>query len=202
MSGTSIDDPSARPGGDFAVVVMAASAGGGPALGAILAALPIDFRAAIAAVQHRMPGCPGQLAQILDRRSPLAVKDAVDGDRLCPGIVHLAPAARHLLVNHDGSLTLSRSEKVHRVRPAAENLFETAAVHFKSRVIAVVLTGADGDGSSGIRSVKRMGGHVIAQDEQTSEVFGMPRTAIRTGVVDLILPLTHIAPALVALVMK
>ena len=88
------------------------------------------------------------------------------------------------------------------MRPSADLLFESVAASFKERAIAVVLTGTGSDGNMGVCAIKKMGGTVIAQDEQTSEFFGMPASAIRTGSVDHILPLDEIPPALVALVAK
>jgi two-component system chemotaxis response regulator CheB len=106
----------------FKVVVIGASAGGIQALGLILSALPYDFRAAIAVVQHRAPRGPSLLARVLGRRSPLTVRDAEHGEPLRPGIVHLAPPGSHLLAEPDGTLSLDHSEKVHGVRPSVEKL--------------------------------------------------------------------------------
>jgi two-component system chemotaxis response regulator CheB len=111
------------------------------------------------------------------------------------------PPNRHLLVNPDGSLSLSQSELVHFVRPSADLLFESVAASYKDRAIAVVLTGTGSDGVMGIQAIKKMGGTVIVQDQQTSEFFGMPGAAIQSGNVDFILPLDEIA-ALVTLVVK
>jgi two-component system, chemotaxis family, protein-glutamate methylesterase/glutaminase len=183
----------------FDVVVMGASSGGLYALSTILAALPADFPAAISIVQHRHPQQETMLAEILSCRSLLVVRDASEGDRLKPGLVHLAPRGKHLLVKEDGLLFLSDGPKVKFCRPAADKLFETAAESHRERVIAVVLTGGNDDGADGVRGVKRMGGTVIAQDRKTSEAFWMPHAAISTGVVDFVLPLDEIAPALVAL---
>ena len=97
-------------------------------------------------------------------------------------------------------LSLDGSERIHFVRPSAEKLFISAAENLKSRVIAVVLSGVGYDGELGVRIIKRMGGTVIAQDEETSEQFGMPQAAINTGAVDYVLPLASIGPALVGLV--
>ena len=100
----------------------------------------------------------------------------------------------------DGSLSLTQSELVHFVRPSADLLFESVAGSFKSRAIAVVLTGTGSDGSMGVRAIKKMGGTVLAQDESSSEFYGMPYAAIQTGCVDFILSLSEIPAALVTLV--
>ena len=105
------------------------------------------------------------------------------------------------MVNPNGSLSLSQTEKVHFVRPSAEILFESVARSYKDRAIAVVLTGGDGDGSRGVQAIKKMGGKVIAQDKATSKVWGMPAAAIATGCVDWILPLDTIGAAITNLVM-
>ena len=141
------------------------------------------------------------MADIISRRSALTVKQAEEGDRLKPGCVFIAPPDRHLLVNPDGTLSLTQSELVHYVRPSADLLFESVAGSYKDRAIAVVLTGTGTDGAQGASGIKKMGGTVVVQDEVTSEFFGMPGAAIKTGVVDFVLPLDEISPALVRLVM-
>jgi len=113
--------------------------------------------------------------------------------------VYIAPPDWHLLVNEGGILSLSRSPKVHSVRPSADVLFESLAASFKERAVAVVLSGADSDGSGGLPVIKRMGGVVIAQSVNSSEFSGMPGSAIQTGDVDRVLPLEEIADALVAI---
>ena len=105
-------------------------------------------------------------------------------------------------VDQDGTLSLSQSELVHFVRPSADLLFESVAASYKDRSIAVVLTGTGSDGSMGIAAIKKMGGTVIAQDAESSEFFGMPSAAIKSGHADFILPLDEIASALTTLVMK
>jgi two-component system, chemotaxis family, protein-glutamate methylesterase/glutaminase len=178
-----MSDTQAQTSG-FPVIVLGASAGGLAALSTILGGLPSDFRAAIAVVQHRTASPPGLLAELLGRRTALPAKDAEQGEQMEPGRVYVAPAGRHLLIHPDASLWFSDTPKVHFARPAADLLFESGAESLGDRIIAVVLTGGDSDGSDGVRSVKRMGGTVIAQDEATSEVFGMPGSAIETGDVD------------------
>lgn len=186
----------------FDVVALAASAGGLMALSTVLAALPAGFPAAVVLVQHLDPHHRSLMAEILGRRTALPVKQAEEGDRLRPAMVFIAPPNRHLLVNPDGTLSLSQSELVHFVRPSADLLFESVAASYKGRAIAVVLTGSGSDGAMGVRAIKKMGGTVIVQDEKTAEFFGMPGAAIQTGQVDFILPLDEIGPALVTLVTK
>ena len=187
--------------GVFDIIALAASAGGLKALSHVLAALPAAFPASIVVVQHLDPRHRSLMADILGRRTALQVKQAEDGGRLTPGMAYIAPPNRHLLVNPDGTLSLSQSELVHFVRPSADLLFESVAASFKDRVIAVVLSGTGSDGSMGVRAIKKMGGTVVVQDEKSSEFFGMPGAAVQTGCVDFVLPLDEIAPALVTLVM-
>lgn len=189
------------PSASFDVVALAASAGGLQALTKVLAGLPGDFPAATVVVQHLDPRHRSLIADIFGRRTSLKVKQAEEGDRLSPGVVYTAPPNRHLLVNPDGTLSLSQSELVHFVRPSADLLFESVAASYKERAIAIVLTGTGADGAMGLRAVKKMGGTIIVQDEKTSAFFGMPGAAIDTGTVDFVLPLDEIAPAVVTLVM-
>lgn len=137
------------------------------------------------------------MAEILSRRVRLEVRQAQGGELARPGIVYIAPPDRHLLVNAQGVLSLSDAALVRYVRPSADLLFSSLAASFGPQVIAVVLSGSGRDGADGVRDVKQEGGMVIAQDEASSEFFGMPGAAIQTGVVDRVLPLAAIAAALV-----
>ncbi|HEU4341645.1 MAG TPA: chemotaxis protein CheB [Candidatus Binatia bacterium] len=194
--------PAPFDGAAFDALALAASAGGLTALSRILSEIPAGFPAAIIVLQHLDPRHRSLMAAILSRRTALAVEQAEEGSRLKAGTVYVAPPNRHLLVNPDGTLSLSQSELVHFVRPSADLLFESLAGSYRERAIAVVLTGTGTDGNMGVRAVKKMGGTVIAQDEKSSEFFGMPGAAIHTGSVDFILPLEEIASALAALVVK
>jgi two-component system chemotaxis response regulator CheB len=186
--------------GAFDIVALAASAGGLRAISEILAFLPADFLAAIVVVQHLDPRHRSLMADILSRRTALKVKEAQEGARLSPGTAYVAPPNRHLLVNPDGTLSLSQSELVHFVRPSADLLFESVAASYKERAIGVVLSGTGSDGSMGVKAIKKMGGTVIVQDQNTSEFFGMPSAAMQTGCVDFVLSLDEISSALVTLV--
>ena len=194
--------PPPLSGSTFDVIALAASAGGLAAISRILSALPADLPAAIVIVQHLDPRHRSLMANILSRRTSLQVKQAEEGDSLSPATVYIAPPHRHLLVNPDGTLSLSQSELVHFVRPSADLLFESVAASYRHYAIAVVLTGTGSDGAMGVQAIKKMGGTVICQDEESAEFFGMPGAAIQTGDVDFILSLDEISSALVTLVMK
>jgi two-component system, chemotaxis family, protein-glutamate methylesterase/glutaminase len=186
----------------FDIVAIAASAGGLTAILKVLSTLPAKFPAAIAIVQHLAPGHPSFMAEILSRRTDITVKQAEEGDFLTPGTAYVAPPNRHLLVNGDGTLSLSQSELVHFLRPSADLLFESVAATYKDRAIAVVLTGTGSDGAMGVEAIKKMGGTIIVQDVKTAEFSGMPSAAIQTGNVDFILPLDEISSTLVTLVIE
>ena len=123
-----------------------------------------------------------------------------EGMLLEPDHVFLAPPDRHMLIKRRGTLTLTDSELVNFVRPSADLLFESVAAAYGDRAIAVVLTGSGHDGALGVSAIKQRGGTVVAQDEASSEFFGMPSAAIKTGAVDFVLPLEEMAPTLIALV--
>ncbi len=183
----------------FAVVAMAASAGGLSALSRVLGALPPDFPVPIVVVQHLDRRHRSLMAEILGRRTALSVRQAAEGDKLTSGTAFIAPPDNHVLVNGDDTLSLSRSELVHFVRPSADLLFESAAAAYRNRAIGVVLTGTGLDGSVGAKAFNATGGTLIAQDEESSEFFGMPGATINSAHVDFVLALDEIAPALVTL---
>lgn len=184
---------------DFDIIALAASAGGLTALSRVLSSLPPDFQIPIVVVQHLDPRHRSLMADILNRRTNLRVKEAEDGEKLAPATVYIAPPNKHLLVNSDQTLSLTHTELVHFVRPSADLLFESVAASHKEHAIAVVLTGSGSDGSMGVKAIKKMGGTVIVQDKGTAEFFGMPEAAIRSGAVDFILPLDEIPAALMTL---
>ncbi|HCI79863.1 MAG TPA: chemotaxis protein CheB, partial [Ktedonobacter sp.] len=177
------------------------SLGGIAALSEVLSALPANFPAPIIIVQHLQPFYKSQLDEILNRRTALTVKWAEQGERLCAGNVYLAPPDYHVMILPPGIIALSHSEKVQFVRPSANTLFDSVAAYYGERAIAVVLTGAGSDGASGVQAIKHCGGKVLVQNMRTSQAFGMPGAALKTGCVDFTLSLRIIARALVSLVM-
>jgi two-component system, chemotaxis family, protein-glutamate methylesterase/glutaminase len=183
------------------VVVVASSAGGLEALTIFLSGLASDLPAPVLVVQHLERSRRSMMAEILQRSSSLPVIQAKENDCLKPGVVLIAPPDYHMIVLR-GTVSLTQTELVHYLRPSADLLFESAAENYHANTIAVVLTGTGQDGSRGIKSVKREGGTVIAQNEETSKFFGMPQAAIKTGYVDFILPLDEIADRIYSLVVK
>lgn len=192
---------SSFPNAAFDVVVIASSLGGITAISQILSALPASFPAAIIIVQHLNPTHPSLLVDLLDARTALTVQWAKQGDTPRPGVVYLAPPNHHVLLDNTGLISLSQSAPVHFTRPSANPLFESVALRYHERAIAVVLTGLGRDGAKGVQAIKQHGGRVLVQDQATSKAFNMPMAALRTGSVDFVLPLHVIAHALIALTM-
>jgi two-component system chemotaxis response regulator CheB len=194
--------PDTAPNGVAArpeLVVIAASAGGIPAIRQVLQALPPSFPAAVVLLLHRAPSSTSVLPRILARGSGIAVHDAAAGERFAAGVAYIAPADRHLQVSPDRQFSFHDGRKINFLRSAADPLLQSAAAAFGNRVIAVILTGSGRNGTGGVRDVKARGGIVIAQDPATAEHAGMPRAAIATGAVDYIVPLEEIGPLLVRL---
>jgi two-component system chemotaxis response regulator CheB len=171
------------------------SAGGIGALEVLFQALPADLDAAVLVVIHLTPQLPSLLPAVLGRWSLIPVEQAIDGMPLEAGVVRVAPPDAHLLVDAEETLRLDHSELVHHVRPSADVLLLSLAQNHEGPCTAIVLSGTGIDGAAGAAAVKRAGGRVLAQDEATSQYFGMPGAAILAGGVDEVLPLDAIAPA-------
>jgi two-component system chemotaxis response regulator CheB len=179
----------------FSVVVLAASTGGLRALRTVVAGLPADFPVPVLVVQHRGPGHPEMLADLLGIRADVPTRTASAGPLLTG--VTVVPAGTTADLGADGSLTL----RPHPTATVADAVLVSAAAAFGPHVLAVVLTGRQSDGAAGIRAVRRAGGRVLVQDPEDAEAPAMPRAALATGCVEHALPLPLVAPALVAYVM-
>lgn len=183
-----------------AKLVAIGSSTGGPAalmqiLGSFVEAPPVS----VVICQHMPEGFTRGFAERIDRLTPFAAREARDGDEPAPGLVLVAPGGVHLEFERCGRKTAARlvaAEPGDKYAPAVDRLFTSVAKHWGSEVLAVVLTGMGDDGRDGVRAVKAAGGSVVAESEQTAVVFGMPQQAIRTGVVDAVLPLPEIAGVL------
>jgi two-component system chemotaxis response regulator CheB len=183
----------------FDVVVIVASLGGPDAVRTVLAGLPAGFPAAILVVQHRTAAAQYLTVDLLRQRTRLEVVLAGDGDRLCPGSVHVAPADRQLLLVPDGRFAWGDAR-----RPTgyvADALCASVAMQIGPRALGVILSGANDDGARGTMALKLHGGRVLAQDRASARCFTMPAAAIATGCVDFVLPVSRIAPAVVTLTM-
>jgi len=172
----------------FRGVVMGASAGGLDALAGVLAELPATFSLPILVVQHRHASDCSDFARFFDGHSLLAVLEPCDKELIRGGHVYLAPANYHMLVERNGTISLSLEPLVHWSRPSIDVLFESAASAWGTDAIGVLLTGANADGAGGMRRIRAASGLTIAQEPATASSRTMPEAAIRAAAVDLVLP--------------
>lgn len=175
------------------VVVVASSTGGPAALVRVVPALKIDENAALLIVQHMPAGFTAALAEQLAERTSFAVREAKAGDELAAGLALVAPGDHHLVVDRSGRVALDDSPPVHGVRPAADVTLKSVAQAYGTRSVGVVLTGMGRDGALGLAAIKAGGGRTVAQDRESSTVYGMPRAAQELGVVDDVVALDRVA---------
>lgn len=183
------------------VVVIGASAGGLEAVTELLAELPADFAAAVLVVIHIGAAGPSFLAGILSRAGPLPVQEAVDGEPLRAGQVYVSVPDRHLLIQ-DGRIAVRRGPKENRFRPSVDALFRSAAYTHGPGVIAVVLSGMLDDGTSGLWTVKQLGGISVVQTPSDALYDSMPKSALAQVEVDYVLPVSNIGHLLNELVLS
>jgi two-component system, chemotaxis family, protein-glutamate methylesterase/glutaminase len=177
---------------NYDLVVVGGSWGGMRAVQAVLEGLGNDCPAAVVVVLHRGPAEGDRLARLLERYTPLPVREAEDKDDLVAGTVYLAPPDYHTLVEAEGTLGLSTEERVRFARPSIDVLFRSAAEAYRERCVGVVLTGANEDGADGLRRIKDLGGVAIVQDPGSAERSEMPAAAIEAVEADVVLPLQEI----------
>lgn len=194
-----IPAPRGTPGSIVRGVVVAASTGGPQALQALLSELDSTFPVPVLIVQHLQQGFTERLAEQLDRGCRLDVAKAVPGEPLTGGMVRVATAGHHMVLGPGfaPTIALDHGPPENSCRPAANVLFRSAASAWRSGCIAVVLTGMGCDGADGARAVLEAGGQVLAQDQATSMVWGMPRAVVDGGFATAVLPLDRIGPELV-----
>lgn len=187
----------------LAAVAVGVSTGGPRALGAVLPALVASVPCPIFIVQHMPKGFTASLADSLARQVPVSVAEATDGEELTRQVVRVAPGGQHLAVYRkaNGTLVTSLNEDAPECgcRPAANVLFRSLATACGAQVAALVLTGMGQDGTEGAMAIKRAGGLVLAQDEATSVVWGMPGSVVAAGLVDAVAPLEELPGVLAEL---
>lgn len=178
-------------------VVIGASSGGMNALKAILPVLPAGFSMPVIIVQHISASSNSYWIEMLDNLCELHVKEAEEKEKIQKGYVYIAPPNYHLLIERDETLSLSADRRVNFARPSIDVLFESAADVYKERLIGIILSGSNSDGTEGLQRIKSYGGFVIAQDPATAESGFMPASAIEKLAVDHISSLERITDILI-----
>jgi len=176
----------------YDAVVIGVSAGGLAALEKVLPRLDAAFPVPVFVVQHLRPDSENYMSLHFDRRCKVAVKEAEDKETPEPGTVYFAPPNYHLLIELEKTMALSVEDRVNYSRPAIDVLFGTAAEAYRTRLIGVILTGANSDGAQGLAKIKRLGGLAIVQSPETAEADAMPLAAIAAAGPDHVLPLGDI----------
>jgi len=191
------------------ILVIGTSTGGPQTLTELIPNLPADIPAGVLIVQHMPPVFTKSLADRLDRKSQIRVKEAEEGDEISPGRAFIAPGDYHMTIKEKTSngvtkkfISLNQDQKIHGVRPAVDVTFSSAANIYGPGTVAVLLTGMGQDGANAMGLVKAKGGYTIAQDEKTSIIFGMPQVAIKLGVVEKVLPLNMIPSEIIKRLIK
>lgn len=175
----------------YKILLIGGSAGGLEALLQLFPNLPPEKDLAVVLVLHRRGG-ESVLADVLRDKTGWPVKEAEEKEPISPGNIYLAPADYHLLIENDHSFSLDYSEKIHYSRPAIDVTFETAAEAYGSNVIALLLSGANHDGTAGLKIIKAAGGFVMVQDPEEAVVAYMPKYAIDHVAVDRVLPVKEV----------
>lgn len=178
------------------VVVIGSSTGGPRALNEVVPNIPGDLKAAVVIVQHMPVGFTRSLAERLNQVSALYVKEAEPGDVLKVGQALLAPGGFHMQIDGEGRVALNQNPTVHGVRPAIDVTMANLAQHFGKRTVAAILTGMGHDGTNGSALVRGAGGRIIAEDESTCVVWGMPRSVCEAGLANDVLRLPDVAAGL------
>lgn len=173
--------------------MIGSSAGGLNALKTLFNELDEKFRLPVIIVQHISPDAENYLIHILNDQKKLQVKEADEKEKPERGNAYIAPPNYHLLLEPDQSFSLTIDERVNYARPSIDVLFETAAEAYRDKLIGIILTGANSDGSKGLKRIRDLGGMTIVQDPETAEVDSMPKAAIMAQAAMRIMPLREIA---------
>lgn len=181
----------------ISVVAIGSSTGGPKALQEIIPKLPKNFPVPILIAQHMPPSFTSQFAERLNQLSQIEVREADEGDILKPGLALIAPGRGNMRLKRmhgiDIAVTISENREEFIYHPSVDALMISASEHFRGRTLGVVLTGMGYDGKKGASQIKKAGGRVIVQDEETCVVYGMPKAVVDAGLADKILPVEEIA---------
>jgi two-component system chemotaxis response regulator CheB len=189
--------PKTRLAGKKEIVLIGTSTGGPNALQVVIPRLPADLPVGVLIVQHMPATFTQPLAARLDRISAVKVKEAQEGDEILPGQVLLAPGHSHLVLRERGRVGLDQEPANVPHRPAVDVLMASAAKVYGGSALGVIMTGMGQDGKEGMTQLKAKGGTIIAQDERTCVVYGMPRAVVEAGLADAICPLEEIAATII-----
>lgn len=182
------------------ILAIAASTGGPNALNVILPSFPKDFCCPIVIAQHIADGFVAGLVEWLAKSAQIAVKVAEDGDLLRPGCAYVSPPDRHMAVNYENRIVMVERKAQDIYHPSCDTLLVSVAAVYGAKSIGVILTGMGTDGVQGMVKIKEKKGRTIAQDEETSIVYGMPGKAVEAGCIDRICPLPQIGGTLLGMV--
>lgn len=183
----------------FEAIVIGGSWGGMDAVSQIIRSLHEGYPLPIITVLHRAKNVESSLAKILAKHSPIPVKEIEEKEAIKNSILYVAPANYHTLIEKDRTFSLDLSEDVLFSRPSIDVLFESAAITYKERLIGILLTGANSDGSDGIKTIASFGGLTIVQDPAEAESNIMPKAAIAKTAVDFVYQLSEISDFLKSL---
>ena len=189
--------PDVLRNGEHRLIAIVSSTGGPNALFKVLHDLPANFSVPIVIVQHMSPGFIQGLAEWLDHKGRIRVRVARNNQGLSPGEALLAPDHAHLTVDEKHRIKLVDLPPVGGHKPSGTTFLESVGKVYGPQALGIILTGMGNDGAQGLATLKSFGGKTIAQDEETSVIFGMPKSAIGLGAADQVLPLAEIAPALI-----
>lgn len=191
--------PPMVPHSERHAVGIGVSTGGPAALATVVPQFPADFQLPIFVVQHMPPLFTRLLAERLDTLTPLAVREGIDGEIVQAGRIYVAPGDRHMRVIPSGlgpTIALDQGPPLNSCRPAVDALFSSMAEVYGPTVVAAVLTGMGHDGMSGAQQLSARGSYIVAQDEASSVVWGMPGSVVGAGAANEVLPLDGIVPAI------
>jgi two-component system chemotaxis response regulator CheB len=186
----------------YEAIVIGVSSGGLKALKIIFSALPSGFPIPIIVVQHIGPRSENSWIKLLNDSCSIPIKEADEKEKVGTGNIYIAPSNYHLLIEKDRTFSLTIDERVNFARPSIDVLFESAAEAYKEKLIGIILTGANNDGTKGVKRIKECGGIVIIQDPETAESSYMPASAIAAVQPDYIQALDQIGDLIIKITLN